>query len=393
MNNVEEIKVELEQMKYDIIEFTKKFIQIRSFTGKEAEATKLVANKMKELGYDEVIVDSYGNVLGRIGSGKTKILYDAHIDVVEAKDEADWIYPPFAAEIHDDIIYGRGTVDTKSAVISMIYAGYLVKKLNLCNGKTIYISASVMEEDFDGELLYRVIKENNLKLDYVVIGEPSNLQIALGHRGRAMYKITTLGVSAHGSAPEKGDNAIYKMAKILERIENKQKEFDKLEGEKGSIVVSNIEARTASLNAVPDMCTIYIDRRLALGETEDKVNKEMESFVDGIDAKYEIYVAEGVSQTGKEVTLRTFLPAWEISKDAYLTKIAIKSFEECFNAEAPLFKWPFATNGFATNGEIKVPTIGFGPGDLKLAHMKDERCHLEDLYKTITFYTSVAKNC
>ncbi|WP_300359058.1 YgeY family selenium metabolism-linked hydrolase [Fusobacterium sp.] len=390
MNN---LKNELEKIKADIIDFTKKFIQIKSFTGKEAEATKLVANKMKELGYDEVTIDSYGSVLGRIGSGKTKILYDAHIDVVEAKDEAEWKYPPFAAEIHDNIIYGRGTVDTKSSVISMIYAGYLVKKLNLCKDKTIYISASVMEEDFDGELLYRAIKENNLELDYVIIGEPSNLQIALGHRGRSMYKITTLGVSAHGSAPEKGDNAIYKMAKILERIENKQKEFDKLEGEKGSIVVSNIEARTASLNAVPDMCTIYIDRRLAMGETEDKVNKEMASFIEGIDAKYEIYIAEGVSQTGKEVTLRTFMPAWEISKENYLTQVAIKSYEECFNAEAPLFKWPFSTNGFATNGEIKVPTIGFGPGNLKLAHMKDERCHIDDLYKTIIFYSSVAKNC
>lgn len=387
------LKKELENIKTDILEFTKKFIQIRSFTGKETEATRLVANKMKELGYDEVIIDSYGSVLGRIGTGKTKILYDAHIDVVEAKDELEWKYPPFSGEIVDDMIYGRGTVDTKSSVISMIYAGYLIKKFNLCEGKTIYISASVMEEDFDGELLYRLMKENDLKLDYVIIGEPSNLQIALGHRGRSMYKITTLGVSAHGSAPEKGDNAIYKMAKILERIENKQREFDKIEGEKGFIVVSNIEARTASLNAVPDMCTIYIDRRLALGETEEKVNKEMESFIEGIDAKYEVYIAKGVSQTGKEVTLRTFMPAWEVSKDDYITQIAIKSYEECFNKKAPLFKWPFSTNGFATNGEIKVPTIGFGPGDLKLAHMKDERCNIDDLYKTIIFYTSVAKNC
>ncbi len=390
---MEKLREEIENIRQDIIEFTKKFIQIRSFTGKETEATELVANKMKELGYDEVIIDSYGSVLGRIGSGKIKILYDAHIDVVEAKDELEWEYPPFSGEIVEDIIYGRGTVDTKSSVVSMIYAGYLIKKFNLCPEKTVYISASVMEEDLDGELLARLMKENNLELDYVIIGEPSNCQIALGHRGRAMYKITTFGVSAHGSAPEKGDNAIYKMSKILDRISNKQKEFDLIEGEKGSIVVSNIEARTASLNAVPDMCTIYIDRRLALGETEDKVNQEMESFIDGIDAKYEVYIAKGISQTGKEVTLRTFMPAWEISKEHHLTQKAIESFEECFEEEPTLFKWPFSTNGFATNGEIKIPTIGFGPGNLKLAHMKNECCKLEDILKTILFYTSLGKNC
>lgn len=391
---MKKIHDELEIIKQDIIEFTQKLIQAKSLTGQETEAAELIKNKMIELNYDEVKVDAYGSVLGRIGNGNAKIIYDAHIDVVEAKDEAEWKYPPFSGKIEDGVIYGRGTVDTKSSAVSMIYAGYLIKKLNLCPDKTIYISTSVMEEDFDGELLYRAIKENNLlDLNYVVIGEPSNLQIATGHRGRAMYKITTTGISAHGSAPEKGDNAIYKMAKILERIENKQKEFDKITGEKGSIVVSDIKARTASLNAVPDMCTIYIDRRLALGETEEIVNKEMESFVNGIDANYEIYVAEGKSYTGKEVTLRTFLPAWEISKEHHLAQTAIKSYEECFALPAPLFKWPFATNGFATNGEIKIPTIGFGPGNLKLAHMKDERCELEDIFKTIIFYSTIAKNC
>lgn len=388
------LSIELEKIKPDIIEFSKKLIQIRSFTGKEKEAAELIKNKMLELNYDQVKVDTYGNVLGIIGTGETKLLYDAHIDVVEAKDEKEWEYPPFGGEVHNGILHGRGSVDTKGSVISMIYAGYLIKKLNLCPDKTIYISTSTMEEDFDGELLYRTMKENDLfNVNYVIIGEPSNLQIGIGHRGRAMYKITTNGISAHGSAPEKGDNAIYKMAEIIHRIENKQKEFDKIDGEKGSIVISNIEARTASLNAVPDMCTIYIDRRLALGETEEKVNEEMEAFVEGIDAKYEIYNAVGKSYTDKEVILKVFLPAWEISKDHHLTKSAIKAYEDLFAEKAVLFKLPFATNGFAANKEIKIPTIVFGPGNLKLAHMKDEKCKLEDIYKTISFYSLIAEKC
>lgn len=391
---MENLSIELEKIKPDIIEFSKKLIQIRSFTGKEKEAAELIKNKMLELNYDQVKVDTYGNVLGIIGNGKTKVLYDAHIDVVEAKDEKEWEYPPFSGEVHNGILHGRGSVDTKGSVISMVYAGYLIKKLNLCPDKTIYISTSTMEEDFDGELLYRTMKENDLfDVNYVIIGEPSNLQIGIGHRGRAMYKITTNGISAHGSAPEKGDNAIYKMAEIIHRIENKQKEFDKIDGEKGSIVISNIEARTASLNAVPDMCTIYIDRRLALGETEEKVNEEMKAFVEGIDAKYEIYNAVGKSYTGKEVILKVFLPAWEISENHHLTKSAIKAYEDLFAEKAVLFKLPFATNGFAANKEIKIPTIVFGPGNLKLAHMKDEKCKLEDIYKTISFYSLIAEKC
>lgn len=387
-----DLKNELEKIKPDIIEFSQKIIKIKSFTGCEEEAVKLVKNKMLELDYDEIKIDEYGNILGRIGNGKEKVLYDAHLDVVEAKDEESWKYPPFSGEINNGFLHGRGSVDTKSSVISMIYAGYLIKKLNLCPDKTIYISASIMEEDFDGELLYRVLKENDLSdLKYVVIGEPSDLKIGIGHRGRAMYKITTNGISAHGSAPEKGDNAIYKMAEIINRINNKQKEFEKIEGEKGSIVISNIEARTASLNAVPDMCTIYIDRRLALGENKEKVNKEMESFIQGIDANYELYKAKGKSYTGKDVVLNVFLPAWEIEENDYLAVTALKTFRKLFGKDTNLFKLPFATNAFATNGEFQIPTIIFGPGNLKLAHMKDEKCKLEDIYKTISFYTYLAK--
>ncbi|QZY54818.1 YgeY family selenium metabolism-linked hydrolase [Crassaminicella profunda] len=379
------------QLRDDLIKFTQKLVRIESYTGKEQEATELVKAEMEKLGYDEVIVDNYGSVLGRVGSGDTKIIYDAHIDVVEAKDANEWKYGAFSGEIVDGAMYGRGTVDTKSSVCAMIYAGHAMKKLGLLEDKTVYISASVMEEDFDGELLFRVIEEQKLDLDYTIIGEPSNLQLAVGHRGRSMYTITTKGVSAHGSAPNNGVNAIYKMAKILSRVENQQKEFDKINGEKGSVVVSNIEARTASLNAVPDQCKIYLDRRLALGETEEMVAKEMDKIIEGTDATWEIYNAIGKSATGKDVVLRTFMPAWETAEDHQLTQAAIKSFNEVLEKKPEIFKWEFSTNGFATNGRFNVPTIGFGPGEMKYAHMKDEHCKVEDIVTAAKVYTALIK--
>ena len=381
-----------DEIQNDLIDFTQRLIRVESYTGKETETSKLVKDEMIKLGYDDVTVDKYGSVLGKLGSGDKHILYDGHIDVVEAPDKDEWLYPPFEAKIVDGKLYGRGAVDMKGAVAGMVYAGYAMKKLNLLEGKTVYISASVMEEDYDGELLYRVINEQKLSLDYTIIGEPSALQLAVGHRGRAMYVISTPGISAHGSAPEKGDNAIYKMGKILHNIEQLQKYFDTLEGDnKGSIVVSDIKARTASLNAIPDLCSIYIDRRLALGETREMVDKEMDKIIEGTDASWEIYTASGKSFTNADVELETFLPAWEINLDHELVKFGQSAFKEITNSTVNIFKWPFATNGFATNGRFNVPTIGFGPGDYKLAHMKDEHCAVDDIVLASKFYTILAK--
>ena len=381
-----------DEIQNDLIDFTQRLIRVESYTGKETETSKLVKDEMIKLGYDDVTVDKYGSVLGKLGSGDKHILYDGHIDVVEAPDKDEWLYPPFEAKIVDGKLYGRGAVDMKAAVAGMVYAGYAMKKLNLLEGKTVYISASVMEEEYDGELLYRVINEQKLSLDYTIIGEPSALQLAVGHRGRAMYVISTPGISAHGSAPEKGDNAIYKMGKILHNIEQLQKYFDTLEGDnKGSIVVSDIKARTASLNAIPDLCSIYIDRRLALGETREMVDKEMDKIIEGTDASWEIYTASGKSFTNADVELETFLPAWEINLDHELVKFGQSAFKEITNSTVNIFKWPFATNGFATNGRFNVPTIGFGPGDYKLAHMKDEHCAVDDIVLASKFYTILAK--
>ena len=382
-----------DEIQDDLIDFTQRLIRVESYTGKEIETSRLVKEEMLKLGYDDVIVDKYGSVLGKLGSGDKHILYDGHIDVVEASDKDEWLYPPFEAKIVDGKLYGRGAVDMKGAVAGMVYAGYAMKKLNLLEGKTVYISASVMEEDYDGELLYRVINEQKLSLDYTIIGEPSALQLAVGHRGRAMYVISTPGISAHGSAPEKGDNAIYKMGKILHNIEQLQKHFDTLEGDnKGSIVVSDIKARTASLNAIPDLCSIYIDRRLALGETREMVDKEMDKIIEGTDASWEIYTASGKSFTNVDVELETFLPAWEINLDHELVKFGQSAFKEITNSAVNIFKWPFATNGFATNGRFNVPTIGFGPGDYKLAHMKDEHCAVNDIVLASKFYTTLVKH-
>ena len=387
-----ELKSAMEEVRQELIDFEQKLIRIPSRTCHEEDAARLVLAEMQKLGYDEAKIDSYGNVMGRMGDGPKKILFDAHLDVVDALDADEWEHGPFSGDIVDGEIWGRGTVDTKSSVVAMVYGAFLMKKLGYLEGKSIYVSASLMEEDYDGELLDRAMTENDLLHPaFAVIGEPSNLKIARGHRGRAMYVITTEGVSAHGSEPQTGVNAVYKMQDLIGRVDELNKQLQAGEGETGSVALTRIESRSASLNAVPDQCRIYLDRRLTLGESEDNVAEEMDKLITGTDAGWEVYSSSGTTWTGKEVVLRCFLPAWEEPEESLLTQTGIKAYKEVFGRVPELFKWNFATNGFACAGRYHVPTIGFGPGDYILAHQKNERCRLEDIIYASMFYAILVK--
>lgn len=376
----------------DLIKFAQDLVRIKSVTGSEGEVAKFIQNKMLELGYDDVILDKLGNVIGVMGNGPIKILYDSHMDTVEVKDAHDWTVDPFGGEIKNGNLYGRGSVDMKGSAAASVYAGYAIKKLGLSEGKTIYVSTSVMEEDYDGEAVTRLMNENNISPNYVVICEPSQLQIAIGHRGRATLKITTKGKSAHGSTPEKGENAIYKMNTIIKRVEELSKKFMGMEGEKGSVAITKIESEAASLNAVPHKCNIYLDRRLVVGEDEKFIEKEMDMLIEGTGAIWEIYDATGTSWRGEPIVLHSFLPAWEMDKHDKLVIAAIETFKQLKDKEPDLIKLGFSTNGVATAGKFGIPTIDFGAGEGKFAHMVDERCPISDIIDACEFYTLLPKN-
>ena len=192
----------------DLVKFTQELVKIRSYSDEEGEMVEAVLNKMKELGYDEAFVDSTGNVVGKIGTGEKIIMFDSHLDTVQVPNPEDWTVPPFEAKIVDNKLYGRGSVDMKSGLAASVYAAAIAKECDLLQGKTIYVTGSVCEEFCDGVNIKMFFEEYNLKPDYVVICEPSDNIITLGHKGKAQILITTHGVSAHGSAPEKGINAV-----------------------------------------------------------------------------------------------------------------------------------------------------------------------------------------
>jgi len=374
------------ERKQEIIDFTQSLVRIKSYSGQEQEIIRFIEQKMKSLGYDQVTIDSMGNVLGRIGEGGKSILFDSHVDTVEVNDEKDWEYPPFSGEIAEGRLHGRGSVDMKSSIAASIYAGVIARELGLTSGKAVYVSCTVFEEDCDGENLKHLFKELKLRPDYVVICEPSNNKIAVGHKGKLQVSIKTQGVSAHGSAPEKGVNAVYEMAEIIQRVEKTNLELMKKDKPRGTLVLSKISSISASLNAVPSECEIYLDRRIIPGETEHDIRREMDEIIEGKNATWEVGTLQRKSWTGMDIHYEPFHLAWKIDPDHELTKACKAAYLDTLGAEPSEFDfWDFSTNA-VTPVSLGIPTIGFGPGEYKLAHMRNENCKVEQIVEACDFY-------
>lgn len=385
----EKIAAEFPKYAEDLIAFTQKLVRIQSISDHEEELAKAVKDKMSELGYDEACIDSVGNVVGRIGNSGKSILFDSHMDTVEVNDANEWLAPPFAGEIIDGRLYGRGSVDMKGGLAASLFAGAIAKKLGLSKGKTVYVSGTVCEEYCDGESLKRLFAEKNIKPDCVVVCEPSDNLIAHGHKGKAQVLITAQGVSAHGSAPEKGHNAVYEMAEIIQRVEQLNAKLSATGGAHGTVVLSDIRCISASLNAVPSECSIYLDRRMVLGETQEQITAEMDALIQGKQASWKVGTLKHTSWTGVELVYEPLHEAWKIAPDSPLAQLFDAAYGETFGSKPQKYDfWDFSTNA-VTPVPMGIPTIGFGPGEYKLAHMRNENCEVSKIKDACRFYTQV----
>ena len=378
-----------ERFAEEAVEFTRQLVRIESYSDNEGAVAEAVTAKMRELGYDEAFIDSTGNAVGFIGETGKLIHFDSHMDTVEAQDAEEWLLPPFSAEIKDGCIYGRGSVDMKSGLAASVYGAALAKELGYAKGKRICVSGSVCEEYCDGENLKMMYKELSLRPDFVVICEPSDNVITLGHKGKAQIRIKTHGVSAHGSAPEKGINAVYEMAEIIQRVEALNKRFMSEGTPHGTIVLSDISCVSASLNAVPSEAEIYLDRRLVLGETEDKVRAEMDELIRGKRASWEPGTLHRTSWKGAPLVYEPIHMAWKLSETSVLYAAANAAYEAAFGRIPERYDfWDFGTNA-VTPVSMGIETIGFGPGEYKLAHMRDEHCSVRKIKDAAIFYAEL----
>jgi putative selenium metabolism hydrolase len=373
----------------ELLVFTQDLVRIRSFSGQEEQAARLIASKMAALGYEEVKIDRFGNVLGRIGNGEKVVLFDSHTDTVNVFDDEQWDVPPFSGEIVDGYLWGRGSVDMKSGLAASVYAAAIAKSLGLVSGKTVYVSCTVLEEDCDGEGLRHLLEDCQIRPDYAIVCEPSANTIVTGHKGKAQIIIKTQGISAHGSAPEEGLNAIYEMAEIIGRIEQTNRELMHKAGRKSTLVLSQISSTSVSLNAVPSACEAYLDRRMVVGETEHTIRDEMDRLIAGKHATWEIGTLHRTTWTGEKIIYQPLHLAWEISLQHALSKAFIQAYAETYGISPDKFDyWDFSTNAVALI-RLGIPTIGFGPGQYKLAHMRNEKCKVDQIIDACAVYVKV----
>jgi len=366
------LNVEKNRCQHNVIAFLRKLVSTPSPSKSEHKVAQLVIKEMRHLGYDSVRKDNIGNVIGTIGRGKLTILYDAHMDTVGIAGSKKWKYPPYSARIVGGKLFGRGASDDKGCIAAMVYAGAIAKCLGLLRGITLHVVASVQEELAEGQGMECLFGKGRLRPDIVLIGEPTNLCIAYGNRGKTGLKITVRGSSGHAGLPEKTDNVIYRTSEIALKIKQLNKQLSPASPfGKGSIAVTNIQCSSASENTTPDNCTISIDRRLNTRETRASIVQQLRR-VAGKGTKIEI--------------TKKLFPAWVISEKSVLVRSARKCYRLLYGSRPRTYLWSFCTNGSYTMGERGVPTVGFGPGKEECCHKSNEYICYEDVTNAILFY-------
>jgi len=375
----------------NIANFLADIVSIRSLSGEEEEVILRIKEEMEKVGFDEVRIDDFGNVIGRIGNGKKKIAFDAHVDVVDTGDLSLWEFDPFKGKVIGDKVIGRGASDQKAGMASIVYAGKILKKLGIEGDFTFYGIGSIMEEDCDGLPWMYLVEKENFRPDVVVLTEPTDLGIYRGHRGRMEIEVIVRGKSAHGAFPHLGDNAIYKAADIINDIRDLAptlREHDFLG--KGTLTVSRIRGHGPSLCSVADYADIYIDRRLTLGETLESSLNEIKSLaaVQKYGAEVHVPVYEKKSYKGYLLPMKKYYPTWLMDEKSPYLLNARKAFSGLFNEEARIGKWTFSTNGVTIAGMYNISAFGFGPGIEKIAHSPNEYCPKDHLPKASSMYVA-----
>jgi putative selenium metabolism hydrolase len=386
-NTLNSIKTRVNTQRDDIIQFLKDLCAIPSYDSKIRDVCERAEAEMKKLGFDEVWFDQMGNVVGKIGDGPVKLLYDSHLDTVGIGDPDEWEWDPFKGKVENGVFFARGACDEKGSTPGMIYGLALARDLGLLDGVTGYYFGN-MEEWCDGIAPHALVEAEGLRPDFVVIGEPTKMQVYRGHKGRIEMQVVAKGKSAHAASNFLGDNAIYKLLPIIDAISKLEPELgdDPFLGH-GRITVTDMHVKTPSINAVPDEALIYIDRRMTFGEEPQQELARIQRLIgerDDIEASILFY--NDPSYTGFVFPVDKIFPAWALPEDHPFVQAGVQAGAQLWGAPLPTGKWDFSTNGIYWMGKAGIPSIGFGPGDEIHAHTVIDQVPLDDVVRATEWY-------
>ncbi len=386
-NTIDAIKARVEAQRDDIIQFLKDLCAIPSYDSQIRKVGERAEAEMRKLGFDEVWFDQMGNVVGKIGSGEKKLLYDSHIDTVGIGDPDEWEWDPFEGKVEDGVFFARGACDEKGSTPGMIYGLAIAHELGLLDGVTGYYFGN-MEEWCDGIAPHALVEAEGLRPDFVVIGEPTRMQVYRGHKGRVEMQVVAKGKSAHAASNFLGDNAIYKLLPIIDAISKVEPELgdDPFLGH-GRITVTDMHVKTPSINAVPNEALIYIDRRITFGETPDHELERIQSIIgERSDIEASILFYDDPSYTGFVFPVDKIFPAWALPEDNAYVQAGVQAGAQLWGSPLPTGKWDFSTNGIYWMGKAGIPSIGYGPGNEVHAHTVIDQVPLDDVVRATEWY-------
>ncbi|MBP8857485.1 MAG: YgeY family selenium metabolism-linked hydrolase [Anaerolineaceae bacterium] len=384
------IQQKVNDYKEQILSFMLEICAIPSMNSQLKAVGDRIIKEMKKLGFDEARFDKMGNVVGRVGFGSRIIVFDSHIDTVGIGEPLTWKWDPFKGKIEGDLFYARGAVDEKGSTPGMIYGMAIARDLGLLDGWTAYYFGN-MEEWCDGIAPNSFVKvDPKVKPDFVVIGEPTKMQVYRGHKGRVELKVVSRGKSAHAASNQLGDNAIYKLLPVIAGIRDLEPNLgDHPFLGHGKITVSDMIVRTMSINAVPEEAVIFIDRRMTFGETKEGAIEQIRALIpenDRASVTVEELIYDEPSYTGFVFPVDKYFPAWAIEETHPLVQAGLRACRQIGLAGEKASKWEFSTNGIYWAGKAGIPSIGFGPGDEIYAHAESECVPLSEVVKATEFY-------
>ncbi len=354
-------------MPSNLIKFLQELVRIRSLSGEEGKLAGLIKDELVRLGVDSVTIDEVGNVIAWLRrDGDGTILFDGHMDVVPEGDPKNWRRDPYSADIVNGHVYGRGSVDMKGGLAAMVYSINQVGE----RGPDLIYSFVVHEEDQEGFGVSHVIRSME-RPDLVILGEPTSLNLARGHRGRAEVLVNLRGRTSHSSMPELGDNCIFKACSYLSSLKELELPSHPVLG-RASVAPVNLEVNPGLIPVIPDFCSILLDRRTVLGEVKRDVEAQLKGKV--IRKRLRCY-------TECEEEVEAWFPAW-LNEDQYLLELA-----RILGGD--LMIWRFGTDGSYTAGELGIPTLGYGPGDPEMAHRPDEMVPIKEVESAVEGYARI----
>jgi len=386
------VQGEVARHSQDIIGFLREICAIPSMDSKIGPVGKRIQEEMLKLGFDEVWFDSMGNTVGRIGNGPRKLVYDSHIDTVGIGNPDEWDWDPFIGTVIDGRFYARGACDEKGSTPGMIYGLAIAKQLGYLDGWTAYYFGN-MEEWCDGIACHAFVEHEGIRPDFVVIGEPTKMQVYRGHKGRVEIEVISRGRSAHAASNHLGDNAIYNVLPVIEGVSK----LEPLLGDDpflghGKITVTDMKVETPSINAVPDLAKVYIDRRVTFGEDPmaevDRVRQLVpaDRLASGA-ITVEMMKYDEPSYTGFVFPVDKYFPAWALAEEHPYVQAGLSAMRMIGLPDLPASKWNFSTNGIYWMGKAGIPSIGFGPGEEETAHTTKDNVILADVVTATEFYT------